>query len=494
MDLEMVKYGLICRIWERVQGGPATDCNTQDILTETRCARTMYPIPLNSVETQIILNIAGYVGLPAIDGCLASLSPWFLQLVIMALLCQIAAIIDGGEPIPNCDIADLLATANCYNDLAPFELTRLQVSQLCYINQNIPPTPPTPPTCTLTITTNPSDFTGEAGSDFTLTVAWSGAVGTGTVQWQRDDGGGGWIDVVDGTFDGATASGAQTPTLTVTNAQVAQSGSFRAIVTDPALSGCTATSTTATVTINPSTGNGLLTNLVAYWRFEEPSGPAFDSSGNGHTLAPSGAIASDTGIVQLARSYVKEEHLYFSNSSTDFLPSAPFSVTLWVKPNPEPFAVNDFTLAAKGNYGDSTLAWWLLIDHGSPDDSFKFYYTTDGFTLQFLSFPITGGVDPNQFYFVCLRWDGVTLMLSATPQDDTNVAADVTAAFAGPFYVTTDPLVVADMPGDVTHALDGTLDEMGYWSTSLSDCEVGHLFSAKDGTFTYTDMNADVCA
>lgn len=495
MDLEMIKYGLLCRIWERVQGGAATDCSIQDILDETKCARVLYPTNLQAVETQLVLNIAGYVGLPSVDPCLASLSPWFLQLVITALLCQIAAIIDGGEPLPECDIQTLLDTASCYNDLSPFILSRLQASQLCYINQNIPDTPPTPPTCTLAISTQPSDFTGDAGADFSLTVGWSGALGTPTVQWQRDDGGGGWIDVVDGTFDGATASGAQTPTLTVTNAQVAQSGSFRAIVTDPAIASCTATSNTATVTINPATGNGLLVGLTAFWRFEEPSGPAYDSSGNGHTLTQHGTIASDNGIVQLARTYSKDDHFYFSNSSPDFdRPSDPFSITGWAKFSFHPLDVNDYTIIAKGSYPDGTLAWWLILDHGNPNDLVTFYYTTDGLTLQSLSFTFDGFASPSVWYFIAVRWDGSTIKLSVTPETDSVLAADVTATFAGPFYSTADPLVVGDMPGDTLHAMDGSIDELGYWSLALSDCELGYLFSAKAGSFSYPDMNADVCA
>jgi hypothetical protein len=48
-DLELVKYGMLCRIWERVQGGPLTDCDVQDILEETACARTLYPTPLDAL-------------------------------------------------------------------------------------------------------------------------------------------------------------------------------------------------------------------------------------------------------------------------------------------------------------------------------------------------------------------------------------------------------------------------------------------------------------
>jgi hypothetical protein len=428
------------------------------------------------------------------DGCLASLSPWFLQLVITALYCQIIDIIDGGEVLETCDIATLLATANCYNNLDPFILSRLQASQLCTINQTIPATPPTPPTCQLAITTNPSNYTGDSGTDFTLTVAWTGSLGSATVQWQRDDGGAGWIDVVDGTFDGTTASGSTTPTLTVTHAATFTTGTYRAIVTDPALSSCTATSTTATVTINAAPGNGLLTNLLAYYRFEETSGNALDSSGNGRTLTEHGTILSDpSGIVAKARTYTREDHFYFSNSSSVFNPASAFSVTGWAKFNPEPLAINDFTIAAKGSYPGGTLSWWLLLDHGTPDDHLTLYYTVDGSTLQTLSVTFTGGVNSNLYYFIALRWDGTTLRLSATPQTDSAVATDSTALFAGPFYTSPDPLVVGDMPGSSIHAMDGVIDELSFYNTSLSDCMVGKLFGAKDGSFTYPDFTAGAC-
>lgn len=494
MDLSVIEVGFLCAIKERINGGGVPSCDIQTLLNETKCFRHLYPVPLDAISAQLALDIAGLVGIPVVNGCLAGLNPWNLSLVITQLYCAILAVLDVETPAENCDIQTLLTESRCFNDVQPIILSRLRASLLCQIAQTITD-PPIPPTCALSITAQPNGFSGDAGDNFSLTVSFSGQTGTATVQWQRDDGGSGWIDIVDGEFDGTSATGAQTPTLTIVNAQTFTSGNFRVIITDPAIDACSVTSNVVAVTIAAATGNHLLPNLLAYYRFEEASGNASDSSGNSRTLTENGTvIGTAAGIVQRAREYTAVDHSYFSIGNSAFTNLAALSVTVWCQFVPRELSTNDMTMVAKGSYADSTLAWWILLDHGTPDDSVIFFYTTDGINLQQLVLDLGGSVDPSQFYFISLRWDGSTLRLSATTQDQSTVSAGVTTAFAGPFYNAADPLVVGDMPGTSIYGMGGVIDELGLWSRSLSDCELDHLFTARNGTFTYPVFDLNLCA
>jgi hypothetical protein len=128
------------------------------------------------------------------------------------------------------------------------------------------------------ISTQPATVTVQAGQNATFGVAVAGA-GSPTYQWQEEaPGSSAWANVSDGGALGGTA----TPTLTVTGATAAMSGSaFRAVVTNGFGS---ATSASATLYVNSGTSTVRLVNISARAEVGTGSGiliPGFAISGSG---------------------------------------------------------------------------------------------------------------------------------------------------------------------------------------------------------------------
>lgn len=250
-----------------------------------------------------------------------------------------------------------------------------------------------------------------------------------------------------------------------------------------------------------ATGNHLVPDAIAYYRADEASGNLIDASGNGRDLTEQGTVASDSGgIVNSARRFEETTPAttnYFTSSSAGFsFGSTPFTITAWLELtdwNPSP---GDFTIAGRGVYGDPRFSWWWWVDHGSPDDTLYFSFSSDG-TYTFpdaskeLTVTVSGGFGAGN-YFVYIRWDGSTLKSAVTFLGDSGLASETTKAFAGPFYSSTDLMTMAVNPGNWLTTVF-TLDEIGFWARELSSCELGKLFMAKAGTFTWPLFDSNTC-
>lgn len=249
---------------------------------------------------------------------------------------------------------------------------------------------------------------------------------------------------------------------------------------------------------NTSGGNNLLTGLEAFWRFEETTGNALDSSGNGRTLTENGTLASGTGVVGTDRLYADaDETDYFERASEAvFGFSGDFTITAWVDADFTAPAVDDKTILARGDYGGSNFSWLLLFDNGATEH-FSFYWSTDGTfnPSNIVDFDTGTSISGTSgFYFVVIRRTGTTLKISGTHITDLVLATEATGTVSGTlFHDGTNTLRAGDLEGSDIHDMRGAIDEVGIWSRYLSDCEIAWLWRAKAGTFTYTSFNGLPC-
>ena len=56
----------------------------------------------------------------------------------------------------------------------------------------------------------------------------------------------------------------------------------------------------------------LTTNIVAYWKFDESSGNAMDSTGNGNTLTNVNTVTYSAGKINNGANFVAASSQYFS--------------------------------------------------------------------------------------------------------------------------------------------------------------------------------------
>ena len=249
------------------------------------------------------------------------------------------------------------------------------------------------------------------------------------------------------------------------------------------------------------TGNHLSVSNIAFWRMDDHTGNATDSSGNGRTLTQNGTVADGGGlaIVNSARTFsASDDTDYFSRASEaafTFGTNA-FTLTCWAYFDSGGGTISgDMTLIAKTDLDTPAVSWWLELDHASPNDLMSFYYSSDGTLGAHVDFTFSGNIPADTWYFVYVRYDSVNIHVCATPISSANLATDATGAFAGPFFDnSTTPLTVgAVVEGTVIHDFGGNMDEIGIWNRYLSDCELGKLFTAKAGTFSQPSFDSNAC-
>jgi hypothetical protein len=247
-------------------------------------------------------------------------------------------------------------------------------------------------------------------------------------------------------------------------------------------------------------GNHLLQDIVAAWRFEEGSGTAIDSSGNGRNLIATGTVGPDPGIVGQARAYLAgsagNDYLSVASDTGFTFGSAPFTITTWIWVMDRALEPNDMTIASKGNYGGAAFTWWIALDHGTPNDTLYFAFSSDGTYVyptpaQEVAWVFAGEISSG-YNFVVVRYDGTDIHLSVTHETEIALEADVTTAFAGPFFNDTSPVVVGTNLGGLAH-MAGSIDEMFVWKRYLPDCELAWLFTARNGVFSYPNFDSNAC-
>ena len=246
-----------------------------------------------------------------------------------------------------------------------------------------------------------------------------------------------------------------------------------------------------------STGNGLLNNILAFWKSDEASSTLMDSTPNANDLTSNGTPGSGTGVVSGSRTYDDSNPDYFTeafNSAFGF-PGGAMTIAGWWQFDTT--ITSDMSLLSRGDFGGGiNFSWALIFDNATPNDRVSFYWSTDGTfnPANVVSFDTGGTINSVDYYFICLRWDGSTLRISATDSADGSVAADTTASFSGTLYNSGSPTLSAGrLEGSSVHNMRGQSDNVGVWSRSLSDCEVAWLFTSKSGSFTYPSFDALTC-
>ena len=239
----------------------------------------------------------------------------------------------------------------------------------------------------------------------------------------------------------------------------------------------TATATaTPTATLTPTAtatpGNGLLSNLYAYYKMDEASGSALDATAGGRNLANSGnPITSSAGIINTARAFPGSGGAsLFASRSSDFSPgSNSFSFSFWV--NFSPTAVGYYEgLLAKGLVGPIDVEW-MVYRHG--DNTLRFSVSSNGSTLTTVIWAST--LSNGTWYFVAGEWDRTNIKLSV------NGATFRTTSFSGTIHSNAQPFDMGLISGS-GNPLDGSIDEVGIWmGRALTQTEVGQLYNGGAG-------------
>jgi hypothetical protein len=256
-------------------------------------------------------------------------------------------------------------------------------------------------------------------------------------------------------------------------------------------------------------GNDLLTGLQGYWKFDEPSGDAVDSSGNTRTLLQNGTIQSEpVGAILSARYHDRSEgNDYFSiaDAAWQDFGTNDFTVAFWWKPladdaAPDLTVVQDAILVAKGDAVANGNSWLIGFDRGAYANqyAFKFYYDEAGTSgsgpPELLSLEVDGNFALNDYYFIYVRRGTNDFEMGYAKVTDPTITLKATITQAVTFFDTAGPLTVGSWLYDATtpttsHDTEGPIDELGIWNVWKSDCQILKLFRL----MPYGDFDSDPC-
>lgn len=205
----------------------------------------------------------------------------------------------------------------------------------------------------------------------------------------------------------------------------------------------------------------LTDNLQAYYKLDESSGNASDSSGNGNTATNVNSTAYSSGKINNGASLVaaSSNHFTIADAASVRVVNG-WTVSFWIKPTS---LVNGYVL----NCRSGENGWGI----GTDTSGHILVYSGSG---AFGNTTSTATMSTGTWYHVVVDFEGTSTKLYI------NGSLDSTLSNAN----ITNPNTTVYMGRKATSAdtyQDGILDEVGIWSRALSGAEVTSLYNGGAG-------------
>lgn len=221
---------------------------------------------------------------------------------------------------------------------------------------------------------------------------------------------------------------------------------------------------------------GLLTNIYGYYKLDEPTGSAIDSSVNGRNMANfASAIGSSTGIINTSRLYPGTQAYFTGGASTNFAPGTQhFSFSVWVNLGSLAYAGGSGDVGIISKTGTADNKEYILWFQSGGDKKWHFFCSNDGVTS---GATVTWATAPlvNTWYHITGGYDGANVWLSV------NAATRITAPMTGSIPVGNVGFQLG-FEGGSSAPLTGKIDEFGFWiGRDLTPAEVTQLYNGGVG-------------
>lgn len=213
----------------------------------------------------------------------------------------------------------------------------------------------------------------------------------------------------------------------------------------------------------------LTTNIVAYWKLDESSGNAVDSTGNGFTLTNTNTVTYAAAKINNGAFFgaVNTDKVLSSTSGLG-IDGGTMSITAWI-----------YRDAAAGN-----TKWFFATFNSGSKVGYKFRYnsgiqaardrvgTSEDLTT-------AQSISNDTWTFVAMTYDGTTVRCYVNAGTPQTVASSGNGS-AGSGQQTGVGANTSDT-GSYNNYWQGNVDEVGVWSRALSDSEITELYNAGAG-------------
>lgn len=203
----------------------------------------------------------------------------------------------------------------------------------------------------------------------------------------------------------------------------------------------------------------LTDNLVAYWKFDESSGNATDSSGAGLTLTNNNTATYSTGKINNGAYLASSSSQYFSRAS--FSVANPLTISFWAY---------ESTRVSNADPANTHLLFYSNVNYSEvASNNGVIYFAGNGGSWKSTGYtlPLTTWT---HLVFVS---SGSTLKMYVNGTLTYTAASDFLVSFANTFYL-------GAWNGSKGY-WNGRMDELGIWSRALSDAEITSLYNSGSG-------------
>lgn len=213
--------------------------------------------------------------------------------------------------------------------------------------------------------------------------------------------------------------------------------------------------------------SSLLTDLISYWKLDEESGNAIDSTVTGNDLGEINSVGFAPGKIGNARDFESGSPAYFSiaNNASLEVGDIDFTLACWV--NAESLTNQDAIL---GKWGGAESSY--ILEYNAS--AFRFRVSDNGGSV---STDVTAGTPSTAAWFLVIAWHDATAnttniqVNNGTPGS----AAHSTGVFAGTAAFTLGFRASGGL-------WDGLIDELGFWKRVLTTDERAALYNGGNGT------------
>lgn len=219
----------------------------------------------------------------------------------------------------------------------------------------------------------------------------------------------------------------------------------------------------------------LTDSLVAYWRLDESSGNATDSSGNSRTLTAIGAPGSRAGKLGNARDFVPGSSQRFEIAAASlgsvFVGTASWTMAGWILPDD---AATFREIA--GQFSGSLRG--PMIRFEGTGASVRVQWLNDA-TANFQVGSVAT-LSAGAWYFIAATYD----IADSKLRFRLNATTTTSSALTGTFSASTVPFALGQRSGtggSFGAYWDGGIDDFGVWSRALTSAELDQLYNSGAG-------------
>lgn len=204
--------------------------------------------------------------------------------------------------------------------------------------------------------------------------------------------------------------------------------------------------------------SSLLTGLQGYWKLDESSGNAADSSGNGRTLTNTGTTPYGAAKINNGAYFngADNRRLSFSGSVNWSVGSA-YSWSFWFLVN----ALFDFTIFDHVSNGGSSGRLIIQVDRAG-----RLTANVRGSSINITSSALT----TNTFYHLVVTTSGSNYVFHLNNSNLGNISA-------GTFNETSNIISIGTRFDSFFLKMDGRVDEVGVWNKELTTTEISALYN-----------------